>query len=227
MGTKRKYVENTEANEHISLIADFLARGYSDRAVAARLVAGGHKNLASTDGRWTPKDLKKIRAEFRLVRTTSLSIALLLGALLIAVAGVVLNGMASGLISLAVCSWLFFIAAPRALLRGRGRELRNVGIYFVAAVVVFVLVGIKGSIAKRRAETVVAAVTAFHDKHQRYPRTLVELVPEQLDKVPQPYTLSQDQFHYHAGEREATLLYWHFLTYHFYSFARNEWSIRD
>jgi uncharacterized protein YbjQ (UPF0145 family) len=62
----KNYVDNPEANQQINLIADLLAKGCSDDAVADHLKAHRIPNLAGADGHWTVDDISKIRIDFAL-----------------------------------------------------------------------------------------------------------------------------------------------------------------
>lgn len=62
----KTYVEHPEANQQINLIADLLAKGNSDDAIAAHLKAHRIRNLTAPDGLWTADDIRKIRIDFAL-----------------------------------------------------------------------------------------------------------------------------------------------------------------
>lgn len=62
----KKYVEHSEANEQINLIARLLAKGYSDKSVADEMTARHQPNLAASDGVWRAEDVQHIRVDFGL-----------------------------------------------------------------------------------------------------------------------------------------------------------------
>jgi len=95
--------------------------------------------------------------------------ALLLGSLLIFLDAFYLN---QGGIALLVSLWLLVISLPRTFLAKtfatvRKQRLRNITIYFVAVILVFVFNAANNTIAKRRADVLVSAVKAFHAKNQQ------------------------------------------------------------
>lgn len=75
-----------------------------------------------------------------------------------------------------------------------------------------------------------SAVKVFHTKHQRYPKSLEDLVPGFIDAVPvAKYTLGLNQFWYYSDEQYASLFYvalppFGRLTY---DFTRDEWGYTD
>jgi hypothetical protein len=72
-----------------------------------------------------------------------------------------------------------------------------VAVYVALIGAVFGTVRINAVIAKERAHRIIAALDAYHAKHERYPDRLEDLVPEYLPKVPvAKYTAGFNQFHY-------------------------------
>jgi hypothetical protein len=145
------------------------------------------------------------------VKPPSFRRAILFGTFLVLLDALWLN---QGAIAFLVAIWLFVVSLPRALIARkyvtvRAQCLRNIAVYFGAVIIVFVLNTANISIAQSRAETLVSAVKAFHSKNQRYPRSLDELVPEQIDHVPlAKYTLAFNQFNYYRlTEQDASLSY--------------------
>jgi len=158
--------------------------------------------------------------------------ALLLGSLLIVLDAFYLN---QGAIALSVGLWLLVISLPRTFLAKkfatvRKQRLRNIAIYIVAVILVFMFNAANNAIAKRRAEVLVSAVKAFHAKNQRYPKSLGELVPDYVEQIPlAKYTLLFNHFMYHGSGQDATLFYMELPPFGrpTYSFARNEWGYLD
>ena len=162
----------------------------------------------------------------------SLRRAIFLGVLLVVVDALFLN---QGAIALLVGLWLLLVGLPRTFLAKkyatvRGPRLRNIAIYFVAVILVFVLNAANNRIAQSRAETLVSAIKTFHAKNQRYPKSLAELVPEYVERVPvAKYTIMFNQFEYYASDQNARLFYVDLPPFGrpTYSFARNEWGYLD
>jgi len=163
---------------------------------------------------------------------TSWRRALLLGSLLIVLDAFYLN---LGGIALLVGLWLLVISLPRTFLAKkfatvRRQRLRNITIYFVAVILVFMFNAVNNTIAKRRADVLVSAVKAFHTKNQRYPKSLEELVPDYVERIPlAKYTLTFDRFWYRTEGSDAWLFYVKFPPFGrpTYSFARDKWTYLD
>lgn len=163
-------------------------------------------------------------------KVRSFRTALVLAALLVIVDAFVINqGVASGLVGLS----LLLVGVPRAFLPKfamvRSLRLRNLAVYGMAVVLVFALNAANNRLAKGRADMLVASVKAFHSKYQRYPRSLDQLVPEFIERIPRAkYTLGFGGFTYYSGEH--IFLYYTSLPPFgrpTYSFNRNEWRYLD
>jgi hypothetical protein len=158
--------------------------------------------------------------------------ALFFAVVLIVMDAFVLN---QGVLAMLVGIWMLLVALPRTFLAKkfaavRGPRLRNIATYLAAACAVFVLNGLNNSIAQDRADVLVSAVKQFHSKHQRYPRSLDELVPEFLHAVPlAKHTLSYNRFVYMTSDDDTVLFYVNVPPFGrpTYSFARNEWGYLD
>jgi hypothetical protein len=170
-------------------------------------------------------------------QSTSLAVpswrrALLLGSLLIVLDAFYLN---QGGIALLVGLWLLVISLPRTFLAKkfatvRRQRLRNITIYFVAVILVFMFNAVNNTIAKRRADVLVSAVKAFHAKNQRYPKSLEELVPDYVERIPlAKYTLTFDRFWYYSEGSDTWLVYVEIPPFGrpIYHFARDEWTYLD
>lgn len=95
---------------------------------------------------------------------------------------------------------------------------------------VFGLNWANNQIAKSRAETLVDAIKAFNQKHQRYPEKLDELVPEYIDHVPTAkYTLFFASFFYLSGHEFHSLFYVAMPPFGrpTYNFERDKWGYMD
>lgn len=158
--------------------------------------------------------------------------AVLLGALLVAVDAFFLN---QGVLALLVGLWTLLVGLPRTFLAKkyvpvRTQRLRNIAVYLLAVILVFVFNVANNRLARSRAETLVSAVKAFHDKNQRYPKSLEELVPDQIKRVPlAKYTFIFNRFSYYTSDRGTNLLYVNFPPFgrRTYSFTRNAWGYLD
>lgn len=162
----------------------------------------------------------------------SLRRALLNGTLLVLIDAFLLN---QGAIALLVGLWVLLIGLPRTLLAGkfatvRPQRLKCAAVYLVAAGLVFALNAANNRIAMSRAETLIAAVKAYHAKHRRYPESLQALVPEYIDEVPQAkYTLLSSPFRYLTSPQGPSLMYVEVPPFGrpMYSFERDAWERLD
>lgn len=152
-------------------------------------------------------------------------------AALIVVDAFVIN---QGVIAAVVAVWVLVISLPRAAFSKvpdqRRLRLARIGILLGAAAVVFALNGANNRLAEQRAQRLVAAVKGFHQKHQRYPSTLEELVPEFIDRVPRAkYTLGSGDFRYLSGPKTHALLYVKFPPFGrpTYNFEQGRWGYLD
>jgi hypothetical protein len=153
-------------------------------------------------------------------------------ALLVAVDAFVLN---QGGLALVVGFWMLFIALPRAAFFTKDSALRRqrlarAGIFLVAVALVIGLNRANNEIARGRAETLVAAIKAFHQQNHRYPDKLDELVPAFIDHVPRAkYTLAFDSFQYRSGPQFHTLNYTSLPPFGrpTYVFERDKWGFID
>ena len=142
-----------------------------------------------------------------------------------------------GVVAFLVGVWLLVISLPLRLFMKKYAELRihylrDIAVYSAAIALVFTLNAANNRIASERAEVLVAAVEAFHAKHQRYPDSLEELVPGFIDRVPlAKYTLLFNEFWYVPVEkdRDAALWYVEFPPFYrpTYNFTTNEWRYSD
>ena len=150
---------------------------------------------------------------------------------LIAVDAFVVN---QGVISAAIGLWMLLAALPRAAFTqdpGQRRlRLARVAIFLGAVAIVFALNWVNNRIAKSRAETLVTAVKAFKQKHQRYPEKLDELVPEFVEHMPvAKYTLAFGRFYYVATAGYHGLFYMDMPPFGrpTYAFERDTWGYVD
>lgn len=166
------------------------------------------------------------------VRPPKLRRALIGGALLLLVDGLMLE---QGMLAFLVAVSVLLVGLPRSFLSKRlapvrRERLRNAGVHLAAvALTIGVIVG-NNRIAQARAETLVAAVQAWHAKHQRYPDSLEDLVPAFIDGVPcAKFSFGANRFHYRRAGDGAFLYYVSVPPFGrpTYDFTRGEWSFID
>jgi hypothetical protein len=103
-------------------------------------------------------------------------------------------------------------------------------IYSAMAATIFTANAINNHFAKTRADHIVIAVNEFKAQHQRFPRTLDELVPELLTEIPKAkFTLMFNNFVYAYMKDHATLMYFEFPPFGrpYYDFNIQEWGYID
>ncbi|MFZ3073041.1 MAG: hypothetical protein WA162_07340 [Thermodesulfobacteriota bacterium] len=140
-----------------------------------------------------------------------------------------------GVISALIGAWMLLVAIPRAVFSTKVPELkryrlRRAAVFIGAMAMVFVFNWANNQIARKRAETLIAAVKAFNQKHQRYPAKLEELAPDFIDRVPiAKYTLTDNSFRYISTQENHSLFYVSMPPFGrpTYSFERNEWFYVD
>lgn len=140
-----------------------------------------------------------------------------------------------GVLSVLVGLWQLLVALPRALMvrklaAQRGWRLRRIALWLAAVAVVLAFNVASNRLAQMRADTLVAAVKAFHAQHQRYPKALAELVPAFVPEVPRAkYTLVFNRFWYSASDGDAMLFYVALPPFGrpTYTFSRGEWGYID
>lgn len=165
-------------------------------------------------------------------KAPSLRRALLLGSLLVFLDAFFFN---QGGIALLVGLWVLVIGLPLTFLAKkfatvRMQRLRDIAIYIAAVILVFVFNAANNNIAKSRAEVLVSTVKAFHAKNQRYPKSLEELVPDYVERIPlAKYTLGFNHFVYRPYSPHPVLFYVELPPFGrpTYSFARDEWTYLD
>lgn len=154
--------------------------------------------------------------------------ALIVGMALVVIDGFVLY---QGILTLLFVFGLALGALPRLLLQqdreARVDRLRNLGIYACAVVLVFVINEWNVTVSRERADAVVKAVHQFHDRHQRYPDRLTELVPEFLPELPVVrYSIPSRAFEYRHATKGPQLQYAAAppFTRPTYDFASGKWT---
>jgi hypothetical protein len=155
-----------------------------------------------------------------------------LGTLLVVIDAFFLN---QGALALLVGLWALLVRLPRTFLakkyaKVRAARLRNIAIYFVAVILVFVFNAANNHLAQSRANVLISAVKAFHDKNQRYPKSLEELVPDYVERVPlAKYTFMFNRFWYFTSDQGTSLFYVGLPPFGrpTYSFTRNAWRYMD
>lgn len=105
-----------------------------------------------------------------------------------------------GVISAAMCFWMVAVALPCAFLtRDRPERaflFKRAAIYIAGTCMVFAWLSGNNALAKVRAEKLVTAIKAYHDKYQAYPKKLSQLAPEFIDHVALAKYVCMGQFFY-------------------------------
>ena len=165
------------------------------------------------------------------VRPWSLRKSLCWAVALIVVDAFILN---QGVIAALVGVWTLGLSLPRAVLakirEEKSLRLAHVGILLGAVVMVFALNWANNQIARSRADTLVAVIKGFHQKHQRYPARLDELVPDFIGRVPvAKYTLISGPFQYVSRPGYHSLHYVEFPPFGrpVYHFEQDKWGDLD
>jgi hypothetical protein len=140
-----------------------------------------------------------------------------------------------GLVAFLVGVWLVFISTPATLIRARWKGMRaerlvRIALGLLAVSLVFALNVANNKLARSRAETLIAAVEAFHNAEKRYPAKLDELAPTYIAEVPlAKYTLLFNQFSYHSSGDLAMLSYVSLPPFGrpTYNFKKKSWGYLD
>ncbi len=112
----------------------------------------------------------------------------------------------------------------------RRLRLAKAVIVLAAVLSVFGLNWANNKLARHRAESIIVAVEAFNQKHQRYPTTLDELVPELIADIPvAKYAFISSKFYYYASPGSHVLLYMKLPPFGrpTYNFEKQKWGYLD
>jgi hypothetical protein len=139
-----------------------------------------------------------------------------------------------------IASAILFIGLPvmliRALIARKNRpplkrRLAVAGIYLAAFLLAIGVIRANVSIAKHRAQAVIAACEKYRAKHGAYPENLAGLVPEFLDRIPAAkYNFSSSrEFIYTARKGEHILMYALMPPFdrRYYEFEQETWGKMD
>lgn len=163
----------------------------------------------------------------------SLRTAVLLALLLFAVDGLVLGQ--GGITAFALMGVVLF-SLPLTLLAWKNRPLlafraKKTGVYLLAIAAVFGWVFGNRALADQRGRALVAAVEAYAAKHQRFPDTLQQLVPEFIPSIPlAKYALILNYFEYRKMPGNTHWLTWTVIPpfgRQNYVFEERRWSYLD
>jgi hypothetical protein len=108
-----------------------------------------------------------------------------------------------------------------------GRKLMVASIYILAGVSCLAAIQTNWRIAEVRSKPAIAACKQFHQKHQRYPQKLNELVPEFFPAIPNAgYTLISRRFFYSSSRPvlEFAIMFHGVASY---DFQTNQWLTND
>jgi hypothetical protein len=118
-----------------------------------------------------------------------------------------------GVFAFLIGAFLILVYLPRSLLAKkyaacRKERLIRLAVYLTAVGVVLSLIQINKSIAKERAERIIAAVENYKAANGKYPNRLNELAPKFIAEIPDKarVTFTDSGFRYLVGERH-TLMY--------------------
>ena len=156
--------------------------------------------------------------------------------IIFAVALVVIDALFlnQGTISALIGAVAVVVLLPRAAFTKdpalRSLRLAKAAIVLAAVLSVLGLNWANNKLARHRAESIIVAVEAFKQKHQRYPTTLDELVPELIAEVPAAkYAYISSKFYYLASPGSHVLFYVDIPPFGrpTYNFERQKWGYLD
>lgn len=129
--------------------------------------------------------------------------------------------------------YAFFILIPVALFSVRNKpRLRKVTtklmVYTVFFALTFGFYTYDMSLARQRAELVIAAVDRYYTEHGNYPATLADLIPDYLAEIPSP-RIVPSEFDYRNTPDNPVLMYTGLSPFERYSwnFNNKEWYYID
>jgi hypothetical protein len=158
--------------------------------------------------------------------------SIITGAILFVLDALVIN---QGAISLFLILTIFLWWLPKSAFKkykqqSPKEELTKVLIYGVIVIAVFTSNTINNKIAQNRANDLVLIIENFHQVTGDYPKTLNDLVPSYLPKVPKAkYTLGFNSFNYINDQGSISLFYHAIPPFGrpTYVFDRKEWRYLD
>ncbi len=111
---------------------------------------------------------------------------------------------------------------------GRQRYMRS-AVYASAALLVFGANYVNNSIAQARARELVEVIERYHTENENYPKSLQELVPRYIDKVPRAKFAMPGEFYYATSENGAVLFYMELPPFgrSTYDFEKRSWGYLD
>ncbi len=118
-----------------------------------------------------------------------------------------------GAISIVLLLLIIFLWLPKsAIKKHRDQspkiELTKALIYGLVSIAVFSSNVINNKIARNRANTLIQVIENFHQTTGQYPRTLTELVPSYIPKIPKAkYTLMFNDFRYNNYKSNISIFY--------------------
>jgi len=141
-----------------------------------------------------------------------------------------------GVIAALVGVYLLLVYLPRSYLAKKYRSnpkerLIRLGIYLTAIAMIFALRMFNTSLARERAEQIIAATERFKAANGRYPEHLGQLEPTFIPKVPEKakWSLMDSGFRYHAEADSHQLTYVAMAPFlrRVYQFETRQWSELD
>lgn len=143
-----------------------------------------------------------------------------------------------GVAALALMSLvIFFIPATLLAWYRKNFFMRNLRaartlLYLLMAVAIFVTIRVDLANTRDKADTVIAALKAYHAKTGHYPDKLEQLVPEYLPAIPKArFSLTMNEFRYFVSQGKDS----HNLSYiamppfgfTYYNLENGQWAVKD
>lgn len=125
---------------------------------------------------------------------------------------------------------LFPIAVYHQLMYRDGRQrYMRFAIYASAALLVFGANYANNSLARARARELVEAIERYHTENGNYPKSLQELIPRYINKVPRAKFTMPGEFYYATSENGAVLFYMEVPPFGrpTYDFEKRSWGYLD
>ena len=136
------------------------------------------------------------------------------------------------LASLPICSVWFLVSVVKQVIRrpGWGIALIRISIPALTLGIVLTNNAVQWTIAESHSEQIIAACEHFRVSYGRYPKTLDELLPQQLPSVPRAkYCMRYGTFEYHSDEGGHRLLWYKVPPFgrRIYRFEDGQWHYID
>jgi hypothetical protein len=132
-------------------------------------------------------------------------------------------------LSLLVGIFQVVVGLPLVFLKqdGRRQRLRNIAIFVCVLALVRVMVNVNAYIAPLHADRLIEAIESYRTATGVYPKTLDNLVPKFIDRVPcAQYTLGGIFWYANGGTAEPPTLWYnpHGMDHRIYRFKTKDWG---